>query len=1005
LGSDRPLAAQHAAYALREALMSIVKLGGARPPDIREAAGEVVRRWHADAPPERLAESVRGLGDALIGRDPNERQLEQAVMGLSRVAPTRATADLLDQFVTALREANEGLHADTPPERTAVAAAYDRACAVLRDLFGPISLRLTAMDDLVALRDPGPEDVVLLKQRLGDERHLIYLFDRADGPAWFQALRDDSLLLPAPEGPWSAGPYIARLAESHPADVRAWLARLPEDLNDKQVGDVLHMARIVKVDVVDIVLRLARPHLDSFDIRFHVDVLIREMRPEERDTSTVRSLIRWSLVHALGGSRASMDTHMAAEQLKIAVAATAGSDPGGWLTMLAHRAREIADDVDPFRLRVIRPLSELTLNAHRRPLELVTAGVLQAAAASALGGLPIAERLARLRLVPEPLAGRLIAQHLLDHLPATAEHSREFITAQIATNDWPSPEELTLLRRLFADASRGLDAAVEVALGEPPADSARLEEPLPDALVRAHRWLVAVPESVVPYWHRADAAITEQTGIASQDGVLIGVPEVARFVASSPLAPHDLTALAPMEAAERVAAWRPEPGSSFLDPSIEGLAETLRRAMDAAPARWIAVDPVALAHGLRHPVYVTVLLQALAEHAADLVGQAERIIALTEFVRSEPWPVEDLGGGLDGMDGSWVRASDEAIKLLGRLGDLDALHDDVADRAWVQVLDASRQRGDTSSHVDDQGRDPLSAAIVRPSMRALEAAFSIGEDAGHVPEEKLLSLLDEVLDLDGVDGLQSRAVLAPRLPHLRNVAPVWFADREERIFGDAAPVRLGLRTFDLYLEWGSPYGALLQDQRERLIGALGRERHEDATQHLLHGLLWRLSGFEAAAVADILIDAGSAVVSYAGRWLGWALAEVDHVDLTPVTELWHELLNRGLEADAYRGFGWMAVNAHLDEDAWLALTHETAIATGGAVDEPERVAERAARTPEDRRAALIIARLIADDPAPWDLRRIGSLGLEVLPMVTENDAAADLRERLLERGFHDAKDM
>jgi hypothetical protein len=558
---------------------------------------------------------------------------------------------------------------------------------------------------------------------------------------------------------------------------------------------------------------------------------------------------------------------------------------------------------------------------------------------------------------------------------------------------------------LFADESARLDAAVAGALGEAPATPGALEEPPADTTGRAHRWLVAVPEPAAPDWHRADAAITEQIGVASQDGVMMRV-SAARFAgASSPIALDDLTAMPPLEAAARVAAWRRQAGSSFLDPSAEGLAGTLRQAIDAGPARWIAVDPVELAHALRHPVYVTVLLQALGERAGDLVAHAERVVALTELVRSEPWPVEDLGGDLDGPDASWSRAADEAIKLLGRLGNLGALHDDVADRAWTQVLDMYRQRGDTSPYVEDQGRDPLSAAIVRPSMRALEAAFSIGQDAERVPGEKLLSLLDEVLDLDGVDGLHSRAMLAARLPHLRNVAPAWFADREERIFGDAAPGRLGRATVDLYLEWGTPDGPLLQDERNRLIAALGRERHEDATQHLLHGLVWRLPGFEAPAVADILISAGSAVVSYAGRWLGWALADVDDVELAPVTELWRELLDRHLGADAYGGFGWMAVNERLDQGVWLTLTQETASAAAGAVDEPNRVAERAAQTPADPRAALIIARLMADDPPPWDLQRIGALGLKVLPMVTESDAAADLRERLLERGFHDAKDV
>jgi hypothetical protein len=1004
LRSDGPLAAQHAAYALREALMSIVALGGARPRGIKEAAEEVVRRWQSDELTDRVTESLRRLRDVLDGPGPNERRLEQAVAGLARVAPTRATADLLDQFVTALDGASSWLHADTPPERAAVSATYEAACAVLRDLFGPISLRLTAMDDLVELRDPEPQHVALLKQRLGDERHLIYLFDRVDGPGWFRALVDDTLLLPAVEGPWAAGPYVAHLAESHPADVRAWLSRLPADLNAKQVSDVVRIARIVKDDVVRIVLRLARKQLDSFDVRFQVDVLLREMSPEQLDSPAVRSLIRWSLVYALGGPRHAMDTYMAAEQLQMAITATAGSQPGAWFTMLAHRAREVAEEANPVRLRLIRPLHELSLNANARPLELISRGVLEAAAASARAGLPVADRLARLQLVPEPLASRLIAQHVLDHLPATAGQAREFIATQIAINNSPSPEELALLRRLFADEVADLEAAVAEALGAAPATPLTLEDPVPDAIIRSHRWLVAIPQPAAPDWHRADLELTERIGVASQDGVMMRV-SASRFAgASSPIGLEELAALPPLQAASRVARWRRDPESSLLDPSAEGLAGTLRQAMDADSARWISEDPVELARALRHPVYITALLQHLADHAGDLLGDAERIVALTEFVRSGPWPVEDLGGGLDGPDASWSRAGDEAIKLLGRLGDLDRLRGDASDSAWEQVLGAYQVRNDASPHVEDQERDPLSAAINRPSMRALDAAFSIGQDADHVPDDKLLSLVDEVLSVEGVDGLHSRAMLSRRWPHLRSTAPAWFAEREERIFGDAAPDRLGPATFDLYLQWGDPFGPLLEDERHRVIGALSGERHEEATQHLLHGLLWGRPGFEVTAVAESVIRAGNAAVSYAGSWLGWALADVDELDLAPVTEFWRELLDRDLGPDAYAGFGWMTVNARIDDGEWLGLMAETVTAAAGAVEEPDRVAERAAQTPTDPRAALIIAGLIADDPAPWDLQRIGALGLEVLPAVTDADAAADLRERLLERGFHDAKD-
>src|SRR5947209_18295903 len=117
------------------------------------------------------------------------------------------------------------------------------------------------MDYLVGELEPGPEHVLLLKQRLGDERRLVYLFDTVKGPGWFRALRDDPLLLPPPQRAWTAGPYVARMAQSYPEDVREWLAAVTtSELNDKQTVDLLRIARLVDGDVRVIVRGLAPAH-------------------------------------------------------------------------------------------------------------------------------------------------------------------------------------------------------------------------------------------------------------------------------------------------------------------------------------------------------------------------------------------------------------------------------------------------------------------------------------------------------------------------------------------------------------------------------------------------------------------------------------------------------------------------------------------------------------------------------------------------------------------------
>ena len=409
-------------------------------------------------------------------------------------------------------------------------ALYRETTTILRDLFGPMSERLAAMDDLVAHEEPGPDQVARLKQRLGDERHLVYFFDSVQGPGWFRALREDPLLSPPADRPWTAGPYVMRVARSDPDDVRAWLAGQPsKQLNASQAAELLRIARTAGDEVGTIARDLAREHLDDPNVRMQVDALIRGLTTQQRDTPAVCSLMQRLLTRTLAERRGSLDAYMAAEQLAMAVHAAAGPNAAAWLRMLAHRTREAAQDEEALRLRVLLPLSELSITGARHTLELATAALRQAAVASADAGVTLDARLDILTIPPVPLADRLVAQHLLDSLPDTDAPARAFIATQIATNVWPSPEELALLRRLLDDAvsddAPALARDFAAALGPPPApaDLEGLTGPdtVPDGLVRAHRWLVAIPTDAAPAWHAADAQLP--LAPASNDGVMMRV--------------------------------------------------------------------------------------------------------------------------------------------------------------------------------------------------------------------------------------------------------------------------------------------------------------------------------------------------------------------------------------------------------------------------------------------------------------------------------------------------
>ncbi len=270
-----------------------------------------------------------------------------------------------------------------------------------------------------------------------------------------------------------------------------------------------------------------------------------------------------------------------------------------------------------------------------------------------------------------------------------------------------------------------------------------------------------------------------------------------------------------------------------------------------------------------------------------------------------------------------------------------------------------------------------------------------------------MALFDEVLALEGDNAELGRAIIATRLPWIRLVAPEWFADNEEILIGGQAPDHLGDLTFATYLEWGRPEKTIMTEQRERLIDSLKGSKAEFALRHLLHGLAWGVESFGPAGAADVLADYPE-LFSEAARTLGIELRELDapSPELDRATDFWREALARELPAEAYSGWGWFAINDNLDDSTWLDLTLQTAAREGVNLAEPEEIAERAERLLPDPRVLRLVSLLLDADPKAWELEQIGAVGLRLLgSRIGDQEVRNELRERLLERGFHDARDI
>ena len=1003
LNQRGPKQGEIAAYLLREALGELVKLGGGKPFDLKESAKRVVTasRLPTEAGGSRadLERMIDELEEAL--GDPNEVRLENALRIVTRRKPMRGDADLLDRFMKNLGKANRSLH--TRIDHQKAVDLYADSIEVVESLFGPLAPRLASIDDLLKVRAPSSNDVDQLLALVGDDRHFLYFFEKVEGPDWMRALIDQSILHPPKEGGWPAGPYLSRLTDSDPDLIREWLAaRAREELNPQQAAFLLRIA--VRLEsAADLVADLADGNLDWPHVEIQVESYLSGLSAQELREPGLRRLVIESLKSLLAGERGGIDLHLAAQILEVALRALALAEQKRWLQILVHRLREVAEREDEFRLLAMRPLGEVSVDSRSRSgLELIAAAVRDAAEAATEGGLALEEVVDALGKLDLPLRQRLIAHYLQARGATGMTTAKEFLVAQISTTARPTPEELALLRAVFAHGGNAdFGANVREALGPVPStrhvDQLPGEEPMPETLRRPHSWLVAIPEDEQAHWLDADRRLSERFGHASTDGVMFRVG-TARFSGATSPIPHDeLAALDAEEAAKKIAAWQPPPEHSFFDPSAEGLATELTKLVSKEGDRWLSADPRRIVAALQSPQYVAAYLAGLEKSIDQLELNPAK--ALVEAISSIQSSSEDARTEGHSDADVWAYAAHRGVQLIRLLNERDLLEDETFELAWATTVAAVRAREPGSS----SDGDPLSRAINRPWSSAIETAISLANEDGSA-DPRLLELLEECLVLERPDGELGRAIIATRLPWLRHVAPQWFSEQEELLIGDQAPDELGGLTFEIYLEWGNPQETILAEQRARVVAALDGSAAEFALRHLLHGLIWGMEGFEASTIREILAPRAESF-SEAAQWLARALEEPSEA-LDRAVELWHEALDQALPPEAYAGWGWFATNQHLDDEIWLELTLQTAARDNVNLDEPEEIAERAERLAPDPRVLQLLSSLLDADPNAWELDEIGAVGMRLLRLATGPDAARkELRERLLERGFHDAADI
>jgi len=227
------------------------------------------------------------------------------------------------------------------------------------------------------------------------------------------------------------------------------------------------------------------------------------------------------------------------------------------------------------------------------------------------------------------------------------------------------------------------------------------------------------------------------------------------------------------------------------------------------------------------------------------------------------------------------------------------------------VLQRAHDRNDRS--LLDAEQDPLLVAINRPSMKALQTAIILGwrsiRAGGPVPPA-LVDLLDEVVAVDGADGLQSQAILARSLDELGEAVPDWMTSHHDQLFGQAAPDDLGQRTVELAVSRrGIKFGMLetLRDQVFRAAAAKVR----NSRSYLLMAMLNGVRDFSVDEVGEWLIARDAASIGDVVGTLGHLLTREQDTDaLERGIKLVDVLTARGATPETMAGLGrWYGVRA------------------------------------------------------------------------------------------------
>ena len=370
-------------------------------------------------------------------------------------------------------------------------------------------------------------------------------------------------------------------------------------------------------------------------------------------------------------------------------------------------------------------------------------------------------------------------------------------------------------------------------------------------------------------------------------------------------------------------------------------------------------------------------------------------------------------------DTHWENVDRTAIDVIESLAKKDIGFAGLSKEVWKILKSAVKARSESNDAAVRARRDPRDTAIGLPWTRALMAALEfIAYEFRNTDciRPDAFRLLAETLSLDGDDGLYCRAIVAPYIGFLRHAAPEWVEANRSLLFGSEAPSGLGQKTLDQALKWGKPNKWLLETFRCSVMDAVCRQVR-NALYHYLAAMLWDWEGYSLEK-AEKFLGSNPELLSATGGRLGFLLdsdsAKQTHIGRA--IEFWRIMIGKPGCIEGLSGFGGLACVAVLDDRTWSDLTLKTLRRTGGRIDEPDIVAERAAGLVPDRTTLEIMDNLVRRSSpsiksngnrdrayyrAKWHQQKVEKAAVELLDRSSDlsgSDHYQRLQTALRERG-------